>query len=472
MKPTPNNDSRLARFLPNRLAALSEGATHVVWAGRVREVLRLALPAVGEQTLNMAVGLTDTYLAGHLGSDSMAAVSIANQFVMLASVLFASVATGSTALVARSVGAEDYRTANRALNQSLLMGAVVGLFSTVLGVLLAPQAVQLMGATGATLPLAAAYLRIVACTFLFSTWMFIGNACLRGAGDTMSTMRVMTLVNVINVTLSCALVYGPLGLPKLGVVGSAVGAAVARMVGGMVVLFLLFRGRGGLRINLRQAVRFDARTARRILQIGIPTGVEQLLMRLGQSAFLRVVTTLGMTACAAHAVALNAESLSFMPGFGFSIAATALVGQGLGAREPHRSETAGYLSYVLGASLMSLMGVIFFLFSSQIVGFFSDEPEVIALGAGPLRLVGLAQPLLASNMIFSGALRGAGDTRWPMVYTAAAVWLVRVPLAMLFVLVFGWGLMGAWYAMAIDLTVRGTLAFIRFRIGRWKSIVV
>jgi Na+-driven multidrug efflux pump len=116
--------------------------------------------------------------------------------------------------------------------------------------------------------------------------------------------------------------------------------------------------------------------------------------------------------------------------------------------------------------------VVFLLFSPPLVGFFTRDPEVIALGSGPLRLVALAQPLLASSMIFSGALRGAGDTRWPMVYTAAGIWLVRVPLAALFVLLLDLGLMGAWYAMVLDLGVRGALAFLRYRVGRWKVVEV
>ena len=460
--------ARPVRWQPGLL--LRRWLATVRWhpAGRTGAVLRLALPAVAEQLLNMTVGLVDTFLVGHLGASALSAVSISNQFVMLATVLFASVATGSTALIARSIGAEDLRTARRTLNQSMLMGALIGIASTVLGVLLARQAVRLMGATGETLPLAESYLRIVSCTFLLSTWLFIGNACLRGAGDTLTTMRVMMLVNVVNVVVASTLIYGPLGLPRLGVAGSALGAAAGRTTGGLVILALLWRGRPGLRLHWR-AMRPDLALIRRILQIGIPTGVEQMLMRLGQSSYLRVVTTLGMTAVAAHAVALNAESLSYMPGFGFAIAATTLVGQGLGAGQPQRAEADGYLAYKLGAGVMSFMGLVFFFFAGRIVGFFTTDPQVIALGSGPLRLVAVAQPLLASSMIFSGGLRGAGDTRWPMAFTALGVWLVRVPLAILFVLVLRLGLMGAWYAMVIDLATRGVLAFLRFRAGDWKA---
>lgn len=439
--------------------------------GRTGAVLRLALPAVSEQLLNMTVGLADTWLVGHLGADPIAAVSISNQIVMLAQVLCSSIATGSTALIARCIGAQDVVTANRALGQSALIAVLIGLATTGAGVAFAGRAVRMMGATGEALPLAASYLRIVSWSFLFMTCLLVGNACLRGAGDTLSAMRVMMLVNAINIVVAAALIYGPFGLPRLGVVGSAIGAATARSVGGMVVLATLWRGRAGLRLDWRRVVP-DLAMIGRILRIGIPTGVEMLLFRVGDMSFYRVVASLGMAACAAHAIALNAQSLSFSPGFGFAIAATTLVGQGLGAGDPKRAESDGYLAFRLGATVMTIAGLFFLSFSRQIVGFFTNDLEVVALGSGPLRVVAVAQPLLASTMIFSGALRGAGDTRFPMLSNGISVFVVRFGLAMLFVHGFGLGLMGAWYALATDMATRGLLNALRFRSRSWQKIRV
>ncbi|MCL6431793.1 MAG: MATE family efflux transporter, partial [Anaerolineae bacterium] len=287
--------------------------------GRTGAVLRLALPAVSEQLLNMTVGLADTWLVGHLGADPIAAVSISNQIVMLAQVLCSSIATGSTALIARCVGAQDAVTANRAVGQSMLVAVLIGLGTTAAGVGFAGQAARLMGATGNALPMATAYLRIVSWSLMLMTCLFVGNACLRGAGDTLSAMRVMMLVNAINIVVAAALIYGPFGLPRLGVVGSALGAAAGRSVGGIVVLVTLWRGRAGLRLHWRRMVP-DVSVIRRILRIGIPTGIEMLLFRFGDMSYYRVVTSLGMAACAAHAITLNAQSLSFSPGFGFAMA--------------------------------------------------------------------------------------------------------------------------------------------------------
>lgn len=455
----------LQRWISRKLQA-NEGQAAVR-----RDVLRLALPAMGEQMLSMMVGIVDTYLVGHLGAAPLAAVGLANQWVFAAVALFGAIATGSTALIARFTGGREWKDANRVLLQSVLLGAVIGAVSTALGVILAQPALSLMGAEPHVAVLGSSYLRIVSSIFFFSTLMFIGNASLRGAGDTRTPLYVMLVVNVLNIVVAWTAINGPFGLPKLGVAGSALGAATGRLVGGVLVIAILLRGRAGIRLRLRRA-RPDWTLIRRILHVGIPSGLEQMLFRSGHMVFARILAELGTVAYAANQVAINGWSLSFMPGFGFAIAATTLVGQGLGEKDPDMAEQRGYAAYRIGATFMGTMGLIFLLFPAQIVGFFTDDPLVIALGTMPLRMVGIIQPLLAAAMIFAGGLRGAGDTRFPMIVTGASIWLLRVPLSYVFALVLGWGLPGAWAAFALDLTVRGALNFLRFRSGRWKTIKV
>jgi putative MATE family efflux protein len=436
-----------------------------------RDVLRLALPAMGEQTLSMMVGIVDTFLVGHLGAASLAAVGLANQWVFMATMLFGAIATGATALIARFVGARDQQQANEVLRQSMLLGVFIGLAATALGLSLAQPALTLLGAQDEVIGLGTSYLQVVASIFFFSTLMFIGNACLRGAGDTRTPLFVMLVVNVLNTVVAWTAINGPFGLPQLGVVGSALGAAVGRFVGGILVVVILLKGRAGIQLKLK-GLRPDWDLIRRTLRVGLPTGLEQLLFRTGHMFFARILAELGTVAYAANQVAINGWSLSFMPGFGFALAATTLVGQSLGAKDPEGAQQKGYTAYRIGASLMGVAGLAFVLFSPHIVGFFTNDSEVVALGTMPLRMVGIIQPLLAASMIFAGALRGAGDTRYPMAVTGGSIWLIRLPLAYLFALVLGWGLLGAWGAFAIDLSLRGLLNFLRFRSGRWKSVEV
>ena len=439
--------------------------------GLRKEVLRLALPATGEQLLSLTVSIVDTMLVGHLGASALAAVSLATQWTFMAITLFAAVSTGATVLVARSVGADDWDTANRTVRQALLVGVVIGLTATVLALLFAEPAVALMGAEPEVLGQGVTYMRIASSIFALSAVMFVGNACLRGAGDTRTTMMVMAVVNLLNIAVAWTAINGPLGLPKLGVAGSALGAVVGRGVGGLLVVGILLTGRSGLRLDLR-GWRLDLKIIKRMLRVGLPTGVERVFMRFGQMVFMRAVAGLGTVAVAAHAVALRAESLSFMPGFGFAVAATTLVGQGLGARDPRRAERSGYLTFQMAASLMTVMGLIFILFPQTLIGLFTNDLEVIQMAVIPLRIVGFIQPLLAAAMVFPGGLRGAGDTRFPMYITIATIWAIRVPAAIFLGLTLGMGLSGAWLGMATDLATRGIVFFLRFRGGRWKLMKV
>lgn len=437
----------------------------------IRYVLNLALPSAGEQFLSMLVGIVDTFLVGHLGAAALTAVGLSNQWVLMAMVFFSAVGTGGTALIARMIGARDKEGADRVARQSLILALVLGTVTMVPAVLLAGPAMQLMGAETEALALGAQYLRIVSSVFTFSAVMFVGNACLRGAGDTRTPLVVMAVVNVLNIVVAWTLINGAFGLPRMGVAGSAMGALVGRLAGGLLVVAVLVRGRARLTVSLK-GWRLDIGLIRRMLKVGLPTGAEQLVFRVGMMSFARVVSSLGTVAFAAHQVALNAESLSYMPGFGFAVAATTLVGQGLGAKDKRRAERDGNSAFYLSAAIMSLMGVVFVIFARPIVGFFTSDPEVIALGTLPLRLVGLAQPFLASTMVYAGGLRGAGETRVPMFVNGISIWVVRVPLALFFTQLLGWGLTGAWVAMSIDLGVRGAFMFRQFRLGRWKEIEI
>jgi putative MATE family efflux protein len=301
----------------------------------------------------------------------------------------------------------------------------------------------------------------------------------------------MLVVNGLNALIAWLLVNGHLGLPRMGVAGSAVGAAVGRTVGGILAIALLVRGRKGLRLSLRR-LRPDPALIRRIVRIALPSGAENLLFRTAQMVFFRVVAGLGTAVIAAQQIALNATSIAFLPGFGFAVAATTLVGQSLGAKDPRRAERSTYASYLWGGGVMVVLGLFLLFFPGSFMHFFTDSTEVIELGIVPLRLIAVAQPFLAASMIFSGALRGAGDTRAPLWINASNLWLLRIPVATLLtqgLTVFfptlataslplwlrdglGWGLPGAWMALVADLSLRGVRMLLRFRAGRWKETKV
>ena len=442
-------------------------------------VFRLAMPAVGEQLLNLLVGLVDTFLVGHLAAgtisslgygsaQALAAVGLSSYVIWTATTLFIAVAVGATALIARASGAGEPVDANSALRQSLLLGALMGVLALVLITLFAGQVMRLLGAPADVYALGVGFLRITALSMPLAGILFIGNAALRGEGDTRTPLFVMFVVNGLNMLIAWLLVNGQFGLPALGVHGTAIGAAVGRSAGGLLVLVMLMRGRGLLRLD--RLPRPEPDMLKRLIRIGLPSGGEQLAFQGALVLFARLVTGLGTVAFAAHNTVITIESISFLPGAGFAAAATTLVGQGLGAHEPERARWSGYESFRQAGLFMAGMGLLFILVPHWFLSLLVDDPQVIAAGVTPLRTVGIIQPLLAASFVFSGALRGAGDTRFPLWIKLISPWLLRLPLAFLLIPLFG--LTGAWIALSSDLALQGVLAWWRFRGGSWRQIRV
>jgi putative MATE family efflux protein len=444
-----------------------------------RQVFRLALPAVGEQFLNMLVGLVDTYLVGNISLAAMAllgygpaegltSVGLASNIIWIVTTLFSAGAVGGTALIARATGARNNGEANATLRQSVILGLLMGLigFGVMYG--LAPTALRLFGAEPTVVRLGVNFLRIVSFSMPLAGVMFMCNAALRGAGDTRTPLLIMFLVNGINMVISWLLVNGQPGFPTLGVAGSAWGTMLARMIGGLVVVAVLVRGRGMLRLD--RWPRAEWGILGRITRIGFPTAGELFIFQAALILFARFIAGLGTVPYAAHNTVITAESISFLPGFGFAIAATTLVGQSLGAQEVKRARHSGHEAYLQSAVFMGFMGLLFVLFPGWFLSILTRDQAVVEAGILPLRMVGVVQPLLAANFVYAGALRGAGDTLRPLLIKLIVPWLVRLPLA--FVLIPMLGLNGAWLAMSIDLGLQGVLAWWFFRGGKWERITV
>jgi putative MATE family efflux protein len=279
-------------------------------------------------------------------------------------------------------------------------------------------------------------------------------------------------MNVINIALVYALVFGFLFIPELGVTGAALAMVFSRGVGAAIMWALLWQGRRGLTISGGDGWRPDWNRMKKLADIGLPSMGESVLRSGGQIVFVIVVFMLGTAVTAGNQVAQNAMFLSMFPGFGFSMAATSLVGQSLGARNPERARKVGMTATRWCLAWMSAMGVVFFVFAEPIMQFAAsgdDKPAIVAAGVDALQLIAVIQPPLAIGFVMAGILRGAGDTRFPMFSTSVTMWLLRVPLAYLFGVVFDWGLQGIYIAMLLDTVALMLLNLWRYRQGAWMS---
>lgn len=437
-----------------------------------RTILELAWPAIVGNLLQTVVSMVDLAMVGRLGPVAVAAVGLGGQMLWFLNALIVSVTVGTTALVARFIGAQKKKDAEHVLVQSLLLVLLLSLVLTGFWYIFAEKALLLIGATKEVAEVGATYIRIVfmstPCIFL----IFNSEGALRGAGDTKTPMKVGIVMNLINVVLNYVLIFGKWGFPVLGVKGAGIATAIAYVWASITYVIIFFSGRFVLKIPRKNSFSFNIETVKRILRIGIPTGIQRIVMSGSMIFYVSIIASFGTTALAAHQIGLRIESLSYMPGFGFAVAATALVGQNLGARKPEKAEQSGWEAAKLCAVFMGLMGAFMILFPKQMAHFFVSEPEVIDLAAWYLRIVAISEPPLALIFTLAGGLRGAGETRPPLYISIFGLWIFRIPLAYVLGMVLGWGPIGAWTAMTIDTFVRGGLYVYQFRRGTWKEVKV
>ena len=436
-----------------------------------RNVVALALPAVTENVLVTMVYLVDTLLIGWLKDPAaLAAVSLGGLFLNAADQLFAAISVAATAMVAHAWGAGDRERARHIAAQAILLALI---FAAVAVAILWPTAhglLAMMGASPRAIALGTMYMRTILLTSLLGFPMLVLNGIMRGSGDTRTPMAITSAVNVWNAVVAAALVYGVGPLPALGLAGVAWATATARLLGGILALALVLSGRRFLKISWREILQWDREWLGRMLRLSLPMAGESIVTRLGFILFMRIVSALGETSLAAHQIAVNVESLSFMPGFGLSVASTTLVGQSLGADKPELAEESVRVSLRLSLLMMGALGVVFALFGSPIAALFGSTPEVLSLAGSAIRIGALEQLPIAIWMVTAGSLRGAGDTRAPMYGTLAGTLLFRVPAVYLFAVVLGWGLNGVWLGTAVDWTARAALVYSLFRRGDWKRI--
>jgi putative MATE family efflux protein len=458
-----------------------------------RAVMALALPALAQQYLYLVVRLSDQYLADNFQLPDptrrptyLAALATAGYLYWFVSSYTVIVSVGATALVARFVGAQDWRAARHATGQAVVLAVFFGGLGSVAGLVGLPYLIEMLQLRGDAAEYCHAFLTPLAALLVFQITESACVACLAGAGDTRTGLKVLGGVAILNVPLAWTLCFGVGPWGGLGFVGIALGTGLAHLIGCVVLLVILAKGKSGLKLTWPDLVP-DFPLIRRLLRVSVPAAVDSLSVAACQLWFLSIVNRLGTTATAAHGIALQWEALGYLAGAAFGTAAMTLVGQNLGAERPVQAARSGWTAFGLAAAMMGAMGVCFAVLAAPMFRLFCHEPgtqPVIDAGVPVLRLIAVAMPALASQIVFTSALRGAGDTRVPVLISWFGFLGVRIPLA--FLLAYptvdlgrlgvipgaNLGLLGAWIAMVVDIWVRGSFFVIRFAGGRWKRIEV
>lgn len=315
-----------------------------------------------------------------------------------------------------------------------------------------------MGADQGVLDEAFMYFSWVGGGSIFLSLITVFGSILRATGDTKTPMVVNTQVNILNIVLDYLLIFGIGPFPALGVLGTAIGTVLSRLVGSI----LLWRSVQQSTVAFSFSEIWKKSSYKELINLSIPAAAERLVMRLGQVVYFGLIVSIGMSTYAAHTIAGTIESFTYMPGYGLATAAAVLVGNSFGAGKKKESYTYGKLSSFLGVGIMSLGGLILFLGSPWFATWFTGDAEAISKIVIALRIDAFIQPALAVSLILAGALQGLGDTKSPLYSTVIGMWGVRVVGVYLLSIVWNMDIAGVWIAIGIDLLIRAIFLSIKF----------
>lgn len=432
-------------------------------------VWRLAWPTIISNLLYSAAGFLDIKIVGALGPSAVAALTTGLRIFFAMQAVLMAVTAGTTALVARAWGAGDRQEAANVTRLSLWLCVALTLVVTVPVVIWAERFAGIFRLNPDTVAQAAAFTRWLSVFYAAFAVNLVLGAALRATGDVVTPLWTGGLANGVAVAVAYVLVYGKLGFPALGVKGAAFGHAAGWIAGAIAILALWIRGQVQLGVGGRSA--FSVARTRRLLAIGYPAAMEQVAWQSGFILFLWIVALYGTAPYAAYGIGVNILSFSFLVGFGFSVAASTLVGQRLGAGDPEGAAHGGWRAMRLAIAAMLTFAAVIVTAAEPLARFLIDDPEVVRLTVVFIHVLGSVQVLMAIEYALGGALRGAGDTRFPFLTVVTGLYGVRLPLAA----GFCWlGLSPEWIFAALigDYIVKATMLTLRFRSGRWKTALV
>ena len=438
-------------------------------SGGVREVAILAYPIVLTQMSQTLMHLVDSIFVGRLGAAQLGALGFAGIWVWTVFSVFSGAASGVQTFVSQAHGAGDARSCGRWAWQGLYAVVPAAALALAAFTVAAEPLWRLLGAGDEIRGHALSYLQMRPVGLVgLAIWMTLG-AFFRGLGDTRTPLITTLVANVTNAVLTYGLVFGRLGLPAWGIAGAGLATSIAEWVG-VVVLAVAFARRRVAREFGTAPVAPRWVEIRRFLRTGLPIGGQWFLDMAAFAIFTSVVATMGSAPMAATQAMISLLSLSFMQAIGIGLAATTLVGRYLGAREPEHAERSWRSALKLALALAAAVAVLFVAIPDTLMRMYVDDPEVLVLGRPLLLLAAAFQLFDAIQIVLGGALRGAGDTRWPFLVQTTLAWALRLPLLWLFAGLLEGGVVGAWYAeFGFILALTAALAW-RVRSGAWKHV--
>ncbi|WP_243562560.1 MATE family efflux transporter [Neobittarella massiliensis] len=432
----------------------------------------IAWPSILESFLISLVGMVDTVMVSSLGSYAIAAVGLTTQPKFIALAVFLSLNVAISAIVARRRGEGDRESANKVLMQALAISVVLTVIISAASVVFADPIIHLCGSAPDTHKDAVGYLRIIQGGMIFNVLSMVINAAQRGAGNTKIAMRTNIVSNGVNIVFNYLLIGGHFGFPKLGVQGAAIATVLGSICACAMSIFSVLHPDQFICLRHHFTLSFDKRNISAIVNIGSSTLAEQVFLRIGFLIYAILVAKLGTTAFAAHQIGMNIMNISFSFGDGLSVAAIALVGRSLGEKRQDMAKIYGGVCQRMGVVFSLMLSIICVVLGKPIFMLFSREKAILNYGEMIMVLMAAITFLQIAQVVFSGCLRGAGDTKFTAFVSLISVTCIRPGLGYLFCYPLGLGLLGAWLGLAFDQLVRFFLTWLRFKSGKWTTYKV
>ena len=436
----------------------------------VKKTFDLAWPSALESVFIALIGAVDMMMVGNLGKEAISAVGIVTQpkFIVLAPILALNISVN--VLVARRKGQKDKESANLYLRQALMISTVIALMLSLSAGIFSKELLRFAGANDDYLHLAIPYFRYILIGNFFYSVGLTMTAAQRGAGNTKISMKTNLAANVVNLFFNAMLINGLFFFPRLEVTGAAIATMIGNIVSFCMALYSVTRKGGFLELSFKDKWSVDLKAMNDIFSISKSSLVEQIFLRIGFFTYSKAVASLGTVDFSAHQVCMNIMHISFAIGDGLQIACTSLVGQSLGAKRPDMAMIYGKVSQRIGILLAMMTGLLVTGLRSELLSFFTHDPDVILAGSIPMMIISVTVLFQIPQVIVVGSLRGAGDVKFVAVMMLISVTLVRPILAYVLCYPVGLGLMGAWLALLLDQITRFSLSFRRYHQGHWTKI--
>ncbi len=433
-----------------------------------KAILLLSIPMVLEMSMESIFAVVDIFFVSKLGSDAMTTVGVTESMLTIIYAVSIGLAMATTAMVARRIGEKNKEGASVAAVQAIAVGILVSLPVAALGIFFAPDLLQLMGATESIVESGSIYTSIMLGGNVVIMLLFIINAIFRGAGDAAIAMRVLWLGNVINIILDPCLILGLGPFPELGIKGAAIATNIGRGTAVLFQIYSLLNTKGRVTIA-REQIKIQFDVMKRLMRLSLG-GIGQFMIATSSYiGLVRIMMLFGSEVVAGYTVAIRIVIFSILPSWGMSNAAATMMGQNLGAKKPERAEKSAWIAGHVNMFFLTCLALVFIVFPEFLIGIFSKDPKLIAVGSQCLRYISFCYPIYAYGMVMVQSFNGAGDTTTPTVINFLCFWLFELPVAYLLAVILGFDARGVYLAITIAAGLFGVVGILLFRRGTWKT---